>query len=361
MTQPGHQIAIRCDYSSHIGSGHLFRCLTLANQLNSIGKKVLFVSANPDPRQRFGLDFPHDWKELPDPGQGNRPSAEDTAGNHAHFLTYPQEEDAELFLQTVAGAPLEWIIVDHYGLDRKWHQLCRQTGARIAVIDDLADRPLDCDLLIDQNRTDRSSAVYDKLVPQHCKKLIGPQYALLGAAFSRLHQHQHPRKSLDHVLVFFGSSDPSAMVARLMPVISDGRYSGIEFTVISGALAADDTRMVSSENITVINHTADIAGLLDQVDLAIGSCGTHSLERACLGVPAICLPIAENQLQLFKMLDEYDAIFPVPGDQADPVAQIRQHLDTLMDTPMLLENKSRSAYSLTDGKGGEKIISCLYQ
>ena len=360
MTQPGHQIAIRCDYSSQIGSGHLFRCLTLADQLAETGKRVVFVSANPDPRQTFNLDFPHDWKQMPAPATGHPPGTDDTSGQHAHFLTYPQAQDAGLFMQAVAGAPLEWIIVDHYGLDRTWHQTCRQTDSRIAVIDDLADRHLDCDLLIDQNRTEQSSAVYDHLAPAHCKKLIGPQYAILSAAFRRLHRHQHPRKSLDHVLVFFGSSDPSAMVARLMPMISDMRYSAIQFSVISGALTAADSGMTSRSNITVINHTADIAGLLDQIDLAIGSCGTHSLERACLGVPAICLPVAENQLQLFKMLDEVNAIFAVAADHADPVAMIQQHLDTLMDAPMLLENKSRSAYSLTDGTGAEKIVSCLY-
>ena len=77
-------------------------------------------------------------------------------------------------------------------------------------------------------------------------------------------------------------------------------------------------------------------------------------------MPAICLPIAENQLQLFKMLDEFNAIFPIPGDHTDPAALIQQYLDRLMAVPKLLENKSRSAYSLTDGKGAEKIMSCLY-
>lgn len=354
MQRPAPTIAIRLDYSPVIGSGHLFRCLTLANALAEAGRQIVFVSTEADPRPVFGLAFEHEWRVMP--GSTARPEAEGPSLAHAHFRRHPQARDAELFAEAIMGLDLDWILVDHYGLDARWHRAVRGLCRRIAVIDDLADRALDADLLIDQNR-DRA-ADYDALLPAHCSRLVGPGYALLGKTYADRHQHQHPRHRLDRVLVFFGSADPTGMVERVLPVLAEPRFAEVKFTVVTGALARPGISGQWPANIELTPHVSDMAALLDDVDLAIGSCGTHSFERTCLGVPAICLPVAENQRMIFAMLQARGVILPIDSAPA-PEAAIGEALAAVMAGKFNLENMSRLAYSVTDGRGIDNIVKAL--
>lgn len=350
------EIAIRCDYSPLIGSGHFFRCLTLANKFEELGKRVVFASANPDPRSIFSVDFPYAWVQLK--SDTVTPNIVDDC-SHAHFRVFTQEQDAALFADAFTGSYFEWIIVDHYGLDRKWHEACRSLTSGICVIDDLADRHHDCDILIDQTRVGASINIYADKVPSHCKMCIGPQYALLQPEYSKRHSSRHIRKKVKHVLIFFGGADLKGMTKKCIEVINDPLFDDIKFTVITGALSAHTFESMTKPNITIEHHVRDIVALLDEVDIAIGSCGTHSFERACLGVPAICIPVAENQFNIYAMLKSLGAILAVDYDCPNAIGQIKNHLSVLIENPSLIEKISSKAYDLTDGYGVEKITNMM--
>ena len=104
-----------------------------------------------------------------------------------------------------------WIVVDHYGLDARWESqiiegLSVSGGSpRLLVLDDLADRTHQADLLLDQNFFGEVTHLrYQNLVPWHCRQLLGPHYALLGPEYAQLHPLVPPRTKLQRVLVFFG-------------------------------------------------------------------------------------------------------------------------------------------------------------
>ena len=200
-------ICIRVDSSQAIGSGHLMRCLTLADRLRDKGNSVSFIS-----RQLPGnmIDFAE--------GKGYTTfrlpyvEAEFAAlpiATHHQWLGTDWATDANQTLLALRGsAQIDWLIVDHYALDIHWEALMRPLVRRIMVIDDLADRPHDCDLLLDQNLYEDMASRYDGRVPEHCRKLLGPRYALLRPEFLEERQRLRARDGeVKRILMFFGGSD----------------------------------------------------------------------------------------------------------------------------------------------------------
>ncbi|MCX7596049.1 MAG: hypothetical protein N2235_20290, partial [Fischerella sp.] len=143
------------------------RCLTLATALREEGATCLFICRNhhnniiPIVRQKGFTVY-----ELP---TGKEPTT-------AADLGVSPEQDAEQTKQVIKSleATPDWLIVDHYGIDKAWEQHLRPVVKQIFVIDDLANRPHDCDVLLDQNYTHRWDR-YEGLVPKDCCQLLGPE------------------------------------------------------------------------------------------------------------------------------------------------------------------------------------------
>ncbi|HAO19195.1 MAG TPA: UDP-2,4-diacetamido-2,4,6-trideoxy-beta-L-altropyranose hydrolase, partial [Desulfobacteraceae bacterium] len=189
-------IVFRTDASVAIGTGHVMRCLALSDALCQIG--------NP------GIAFI--CKELPE----NLLTSMRLKGFEVFRFAQPAASDWQSdSLQTIAilkqiGEKPDWLIIDHYELDKKWQTAIRPYVRQIMAIDDLANRPHDCDMLLDQNFYKNFQTRYNGLVPNHCRKLLGTRYALLRPEFKTLREKIKPRDgSIRRILIFFGGSDPS--------------------------------------------------------------------------------------------------------------------------------------------------------
>ena len=166
-------VAIRVDSSSQIGSGHVMRCLTLSDNLRERGADVVFVC-----REHVG----HLCGFIEEKGYRVQrlPAPVDVCtgldwNRHASWLGVSREQDADETLEVLrGGGPYDWLIVDHYALDQKWEQCLRPMTRWLMVIDDLADRSHDCDLLLDQNYYPDQDRRYESRVPNGCEKLLGP-------------------------------------------------------------------------------------------------------------------------------------------------------------------------------------------
>ena len=175
------KVFFRVDASLEIGTGHLARCLTLASEICNSGNEVSFVS-----RSHYGgmekkiseLGYEVAFMERPEA----RFATNDRV-THAGWLGVEWEQDAEETQRIIdAGKKTDWLIVDHYALDSRWHKKLRSSVKKILVIDDLADRTLDCDILLDQT-FNRDISAYQNLIPNNCMALLGSQYALLRPEF----------------------------------------------------------------------------------------------------------------------------------------------------------------------------------
>lgn len=205
----GMQIIIRTDASLTIGTGHVIRCLTLADALKKKGARIVFICRE---HQGHLCDLIEDRgftvHRLPQPNIGF--IAEDEPA-HAAWLGASWQEDAEqtrAFIQALDGGKPQWLIVDHYSIDHRWESTLRPMVERIFVIDDLADRNHYCDLLLDQNLFPDMQSRYTARVPEGCPLMLGPDYALLQPIYAEQHDRIPPREGpVRRILISFGGAD----------------------------------------------------------------------------------------------------------------------------------------------------------
>lgn len=287
----------RVDASTRMGIGHLMRCLTLADVLRGRGVQTKFICRE-HPGHLISL---LEEKAMPVtvlPAPMANDSIHDE--NYAVWLGATQVEDAAQTIDAFNGDIPEWLVVDHYGLDVEWELRMRPHVGKIMVIDDLANRHHDCDVLLDQNYSLEADRRYLGLVPDFCMLLVGPRYALLRPEYAcfrknlRTHDGQVKR-----VLVFFGGSDQLNMTGLILDVLSQPKLLHLDVDVVIGA-NNHDCELISKQaqkrqRTTISGLRPHLADLMAQADLAIGAGGATTWERMCLGLPALVISIAENQ------------------------------------------------------------------
>jgi UDP-2,4-diacetamido-2,4,6-trideoxy-beta-L-altropyranose hydrolase len=263
-------VVVRADSSLTIGSGHVMRCLTLAGALRDSGDRVTFLCR----------ELPGDVSHL--------------VGRAGFPLLRPGEDDA-------LPAGTDWLVVDHYGLDTRWESGRRTECRRILVVDDLADRPHDCDILLDQNLTLEGAARYGGLVPEGCTLLIGPRHALLRPEFAEADRTLRERDgTVRRILVTFGGMDATGETLKTARAIRTLARDDVAVDLVVGAANpdAEAVREICGEAGAFVLHRQvdDMARLMAAADLCVGAGGTTTWERAYLGLPTIMVPVAENQV-----------------------------------------------------------------
>ena len=346
-------VVVRADASLDIGSGHLMRCLTLADQLRSEGTEVAFICCDL-PGEMFDLlhNRGYRFSKLP----------LDKAGKNS------QQFDAE---QTIKAAGklfsgiVDWLVVDHYQLDAAWERLLRPHVCNLMVIDDLADRKHDCDVLLDQNlhRVEMETR-YDKLILPNCKKLLGPKYALLRPEFKEARSELKVRDgSVKRIFVFFGGSDSKNGTAKALRAIQQIVSADIAIDVVVGStnphledIAGLCSVLPDAKLHLQINN---IAELMSSGDLSVGAGGATTWERMCLGLPSIVMSVADNQRTVSHGLAQAGLI-----EYIGSVSDVRD-IDLIVAIKRLIENKNqRLSFSsktqlLVDGLGAARITDIL--
>lgn len=216
-------VLIRADASLAIGTGHVVRCLTLAEKLRDCGADVAFVCRLLDGhlcdviKSRGFLVY-----ELP--GVLDGADGQASAG---------LPTDAELTQKALGEQRFDWIIVDHYGLDQEWEVAIRPWCDRLLVIDDLANRRHACDVLLDQNLVAGLDTRYDDLLPEHCITLLGPAHALLGRQYGELRVRVAPREGLvKRLLISFGGFDQHGLTDMAVQALVDLNMPEVEADIV---------------------------------------------------------------------------------------------------------------------------------
>lgn len=351
------RIAFRVDSSAEIGSGHVSRCLNLAKELRRRGCDVLFICrAHPGNRIDVIEAAGFDVAALP-PGDDD---AADRPGSHAHWLKTSIETDARE-VRDVLAAGVDWLVVDHYSLDARWERLLAGTAKHLLVIDDLADRPHACDLLVDQNLSSRSPDCYRELAPA-ARHLIGPRFALLADEYALLHALL-PRRGDDirRVAAFFGGSDMRRLSRRLAEAACDPGFATIEFDLVIGRGNPDEAAIAAladtAPNLRVCTEVPSLAGVFARADLAIGGGGVSMLERCCIGLPSLVVAVAENQLPGIKAAEALGAIRHLGWHEDVDSAAMRQALRASLEQG--LSTLSENGRRLVDGMGSRRVASMI--
>lgn len=299
----GLRWAVRVDSSLHIGTGHLMRCLVLANQARLRGVSIEFICT----------DLPGHLGEMVNQQGFNLRMLGSDSGNK-RFTDFDWERDASLTSSLIGQSPWDWLVVDHYGIDRRWEAAMRPATRQILVIDDLADRVHDCDVLVDQNYYLGLSSRYDKLVPIGCRKLLGPRFLLLRPEFKKAKlSFQRKIGDVKRILICFGGSDETNVTSMALDAITLLGRPDIFLDVVIGATsphrAAVEARLLALPHSLLHVQTSRMAELIMGADIAIGACGSSTWERCYLGLPTLVLILADNQRQGAAELDATGAIF----------------------------------------------------
>lgn len=355
-------VAIRADASIDIGTGHVMRCLSLADELKARGHTCVFLSRpHPGELGEFVERRGHRQVWLPLVEDSAVAGASDPP--HQAWLCGAWESDALHARSALKKLGAQLLIVDHYALDGRWESEVSFPELAIVAIDDLADRTHQAELLIDQN-LGRVEADYQELIPADCRCLVGTQYALLSKAFGELRDSSLERRGtprLDRLQISLGGMDPANVTSRVLRLLEDRRWPG-EIEVIMGARAPhlESVRGISESldlDVQLAVAVDDMPDRMQRADLAIGGAGVTAWERCALGLPSIVLVLAENQLRGAQALEQAGAAKAIYVLD-DLEAELARHLDQLPE-PGVLATLSSAAAALVDGRGLDRVCAAL--
>lgn len=357
-------VGFRVDAGVQIGTGHVMRCLTLADALSAGGASCTFYCRGhegnlADVIRRRG----HSVVLFPVlPGTGEYSSGATLA--HAAWLGAAVQVDATQVAEAVGAGGADWLVVDHYGVDAAWERALRRVCQRMLVIDDLADREHDCDLLIDQNIA-RVPDDYLHLLPPSCKILLGPQYALLRPGFAERRPGSLRRRQsgeLRRWLITLGGVDKNNHTSAVLRALARAPLAaGTSVTVVLGDWAPwiDDVRKTALEMpwpTNVLVSADNMPSLMADADVAIGAAGSTSWERCALGLPTLMLIVAENQVRVGSELFRAGAALLL--DAGNLHSTLTECVHKLRDAAALRHMSARAA-AICAGCGTPSVIEAM--
>lgn len=347
------KVIFRVDSSLKMGTGHVMRCLTLAQALKENGVNVEFICRKHEGNlidkicsNGFNVHKLEVLEEV------------DDKLIHSHWLGSTQQQDADDCINILKAKKTSWLIVDHYALDSQWQKRLKPYYEKLMVIDDLADRKHQCDILLDQTFA-RQQEDYLILTPKNCQLLLGSQYALLRPEFSEWREFSLERRSkpeFKQLFINIGGVDVNNVTENILDRLELCNLSNdMSITVVMGG-SAPYLESVKSKSITLPYKTevkvdvGNMAELMANADIAIGASGATTWERCCLGLPTIQLITAYNQEFIASKLNKINAI---------KLVEIDDVVENLENFQHWMKITGESASKVTNGSGIKYVLEYL--
>ena len=329
-------VLIRADASKHIGGGHIGRCIAIAEAVKKRGGEASFAT-------RCDAILGHSMLTA----SGLSFTAIDAA------VDWRKDAGATCALL----GSIDWVVVDHYGLDYRWEEAVKSAGVRLLALDDRADRPHACDILVDAGRPDGKPSAYSQFVPEDCIQLLGPRYALLRRAFStrskRRVRHARPK-----LMVSFGSADGAQITEPAIAAVQKaGGIGDVEIHVVVTDANPRRDAIRRCDHIVLHENVDDMATLLSDMDLAIGAGGVSLWERCCLGVPGIAISLNDNQSSGVKIAVAAGAAQALDIETAYQPNAFAAAVEALLADRQSWQTMAEAARRLVDGRGAERIAA----
>lgn len=365
-------VLIRADAAVHIGSGHVVRCLTLADELRKRGAAVAFVCRDFEGHlEEYIVSKGYKCFLLPRPAIAYHSSTNDEYGT---WLGVSLEDDADAtasICQTwmTDNGEIDWIITDHYAIDERWQRRLRPHTQHIMAIDDIANRSHDCDILLDQNLYDDAEKRYAELVSLQCRLLLGPEYALLRPEFrearERLGTSLVRNGTVRRIMVFFGGSDPSNETAKAIRALQMLGREDIESDIIVGIANPHREEIehlcAQASNLHFHCQVPNMADFMCMADLALGAGGSTTWERCALGLPTIAVIIADNQAEMTETAARQGLQWNAGWYNTITTNSFAELLHNHLTNHAQLQIVSQKALTVIDGLGARRVCERLFE
>jgi len=350
-------VAFRVDVASHMGTGHLQRCLTLASQLKKKFIRCVFFVRQHDGNLLSIIDDNNfEYSVI---GSSVNKSFSD---RHSEWLGVSQKEDAEDFLKSASTFKIDLLVIDHYSIDSVWEGYVKnKLSIHIVVIDDLANRVHLSDILIDQNYWPNIDVRYNDLLPDHSLKLLGPKYALLKPMYEEMRQSNighNERAELGSILVNFGGVGNFLLWQMVIPALL--QCLNYNFHIITGKLPAEHYAILhdlveEAPHIKMQETTDKMPELMNTSIYCLGACGSTVWERFCLGLNSALIDIAENQKELVEGLYRSNLIDYLGDIESVTTNKIQGFLNSLNLEDEKYKHRRKRIMQIVDGKGTKRI------
>jgi len=333
-----NNLFIRVDSSPEIGIGHMMRCLTLAQELKNNFDKIIFLTQK-DSGNFIGTIMKNEFEVIFIPTTNNDPNI------IKNLITAYSENK-------------NFLLIDHYDIGTNFESSLKNTFERIFVIDDLANRKHDCDLLIDQNYYRDLNQRYEKLIQNGTIALLGPKYAIIRPEFRIINKKAIKKNSqMKKILVSFGGSDPTNECKKVLDALCSIENSKFEIVVVAGIYNHKFEQLKKLyekySNIKIYSHVNDLSRLMLNSDLFIGAGGTTTWERFYMGLPSTVTIISDDQKESIEFLSDMGHIINLGlAKNVTPKTYIQTLQKPNSD---LVYNMSLHNQKLVDGNGSNRI------
>ena len=333
-----NNLFIRVDSSPEIGIGHMMRCLTLAQELKNNFDKIIFLTQK-DSGNFIGTIMKNEFEVIFIPTTNNDPNI------IKNLITAYSENK-------------NFLLIDHYDIGSNFESSLKNIFERIFVIDDLANRKHDCDLLIDQNYYRDLNQRYEKLIQNGTITLLGPKYAIIRPEFRKINKKTIKKNSqIKKILVSFGGSDPTNECKKVLDALCSIENSKFEIIVAAGIYNHKFEQLKKLyekySNIKIYRHVDELSRLMVNSDLFIGAGGTTTWERFYMGLPSIVTIISDDQKESIEFLSDMGHVINL--GLAKNVTS-KTYVQTLQKPNSdLIYNMSLHNQKLVDGNGSNRI------
>lgn len=358
------KIVFRCDGSTAMGLGHIFRCKTLASVLIEKGVQCIFVIRLHEPSSYYSrvmgemqtVFLPSETTPLADSDQ-NPLAIIDT------WLGVSQEKEIQDLTKIILDYEADLVVVDHYAYDLRMSELLSQHTV-LAIIDDLCNRTLVCDYVINHN-LGFNKEDYHNCKNRHGQRatiLLGPEYCLIDKRFSELAKQKSICKNdRINLLISFGALDHNNLSFSVLDEIFDSDLSGsINVSVMLHANAPHRRQLErwSSNFDDLVKFywsPQNVPKLYSEAHLAIGAGGTSAWERCAAGLPTLMLSAAANQKRIIHYISQAGGGKLISIDKTKQ-NYIISELKSILENTYCLKTMSENARKIVDGYGVDRVV-----
>ncbi|MCP3924032.1 MAG: UDP-2,4-diacetamido-2,4,6-trideoxy-beta-L-altropyranose hydrolase [Desulfobacterales bacterium] len=354
-------IYFRTDASVRIGSGHMMRCLTFAGEVQKKGWETYFVS-----RELPGNMF----TEIKKRGHHLLPltpveykTGEIDHNDYESNLGVTVKKDAAETVNAIkkSNNGPSWMVVDHYSLNLEWEKCIGKEVDKVFVIDDIADKYHQCDIILNQNYIPGIETVYRRYTEPSTKLLLGPKYAILRNEFLKALKKKKPGDgSISNILVYYGNVDPTNETEKALDAITTILHSGLHVNVVAGSSNPYKKQLKKKiskfQNVELHIQLEHLADLMCEADIALGAGGTTTWERMFMMLPAIVTTIADNQLPSITSVSKGNGIIYIGKSENTDSRGISKTLNCLINDREWMKTLIKETKNMNVGNKFENMV-----
>ena len=344
-------ILIRADASTYIGTGHVMRCLALAQAWQDQGRQVIFILSNKSPALEARL------------------LSEKMLVLHLS-VEVGSDEDAHQTIDFTRQFAAQWLVVDGYHFGAAYQKAVKDFGTSLIFIDDYGHADHYCaDLVLNQNISANQDLYINR--ETYTKLLLGTEYTLLRREFWQWRDWQRVINPIaTNILVTLGGGDPDNVTLKVLQALATLPNSSrsplnqetLDIKIVVGSNNPHFQQLDAfcqdlNLSIKLLQNVTNMPELMAWADLAIAAGGSTNWELAFMGLPSLVITIADNQKAIAAELDRQGVIINLGWHQEVTIEKISLVLRELIGDRPRREGMSQKGRDLVDGNGAMRVVS----